>query len=257
MKKIGFKAIRHATTRFLKDHGSEILITIGVTGTITAIGMAIKATPKAITKVKEAQKEKDEPLTNVDKVKACWKCYIPMATVEVSSILCFIGASAVSKKRYAALAAAYAISETALNDYNEKMIEVVGEDEAKAVKEKIIQKKLAETPIPQEMQYNDIPPGKVRCFDAFCGRYFYASRSEIDWAFNEMVKAINMNNTASLNDFYYKIAPDLENSIGEQLGWNIWMDTPELAYSSQLDYNGNPCLVVDFSTYPIYEYWKG
>ena len=38
------------------------------------------------------------------------------------------------------------------------------------------------------------------------------------------------------------------------LGWNIDKGYIDLAFSSQLDANGTPCLVIDYQVAPVYDY---
>ena len=59
---------------------------------------------------------------------------------------------------------------------------------------------------------------------------------------------------ASLNDFYDEI--DLpRTSMGDDLGWNIEHNI-EIHFSSQLNDNGEPSLVLDFTVAPQYDYYK-
>ena len=53
--------------------------------------MSAKATPKAIQLIEEAEFHEQRDLTNVEKVKTAWKCYIPagiMAAISCASTLC-------------------------------------------------------------------------------------------------------------------------------------------------------------------------
>lgn len=42
--------------------------------------------------------------------------------------------------------------------------------------------------------------------------------------------------------------------MGDMLGWNIDKGYIDLAFSSQLDANGTPCLVIDYQVAPVYDY---
>lgn len=56
-----------------------------------------------------------------------------------------------------------------------------------------------------------------------------------------------------LNDFYYELGLD-GTKMGDMLGWNIDEGYIDLAFSSQLDANGTPCLVIDYQVAPVYDY---
>ena len=123
------------TNHFLKKHSSTILTVISAGGVVATTVLAVKATPKALQLI-EAKKvevglQPDTPLPTKEVVKATWKCYIPAATTGVLSATCIIGASRVNLRRNAALATAYKISETALSEYKEKVVETIGEKKAK------------------------------------------------------------------------------------------------------------------------------
>ena len=60
----------------------------------------------------------------------------------------------------------------------------------------------------------------------------------------------------SLNDFYCAIDnPDLgPTKLGDMLGWNIDKGYIDLNFSSQLTTDGTPCLVLDYTVVPEYEF---
>ena len=102
-------------------HAPQILVGLGVAGSIAATVFAIKATPKAIKLVEERkEKENKEHLTPLETIETTWKCYVPSAVILLTSAACTIGSCSMSTKRYAALTAAYKIAETTYNDYHEK-----------------------------------------------------------------------------------------------------------------------------------------
>ena len=133
MSKFNLATAANATKAFLVKRSPEILTGIGIAGMITTTIVAVKATPKAARLLEDLQAQKKEPLTKVEVVKSCWKYYIPAAATGIASVTCLIGANRVSVRRTAALAAAYQISETALTEYRDKVIETIGEKKEKVV----------------------------------------------------------------------------------------------------------------------------
>ena len=128
MNKPDFVAIVKSVRTAMKRHSLEILTGIGIAGMITTTVMAVRATPKALILIDEREKAaefdgSDEPLPNAERVKAAWRCYIPAAAVGCASVACLIGASSVNIRRNAALATAYTLSESALKEYQEKVVE--------------------------------------------------------------------------------------------------------------------------------------
>lgn len=135
--------------RFFKDvgtiaskHSPEILTGLGIAGFITAIILAVKATPEAEDLITRAEDEKEDKLTPIETVKAGWKPYVPAAITVVASAGCVIGAAKIQCDRYAELTTAYAISQAAIKRYREKTAELAGEEKAdeidKAVKQEVV-----------------------------------------------------------------------------------------------------------------------
>lgn len=181
-----------------------------------------------------------------------WKCYIPSAVTGALSVACLIGASAVSLKRNAALATAYTISETALKDYREKAVEVVGEKKEQAIRDAIAKDKLTGNPV-DDKQIVMTGSGDTLCYDVLSGRYFRSDIEKIRKAINDLNRDMLSEQYVSLNDLYYAIGlPDIK--LGNDLGWNIDKGYIEVQFGSHLAANGTPCLVLAYTVAPQYGY---
>ena len=150
-------------------HSPEILTGLGIAGMITTTVLAVKATPKALELIEEKKREerKDE-LTPVEVVQTTWKCYVPAVTTGIVSAACLIGSNSVSARRSAALATAYKISETALSEYKDKVIEEIGEKKEKTVREKVEVKKVEQHPVTTN-EIHVTGNGHTLCFDGWSG----------------------------------------------------------------------------------------
>ena len=126
-----------ALQKTVKKHSPEILTGIGIAGMTAAAVMAVKATPKALRMVDEKEIRDGKRLTTGEIVKTTWKCYIPPVVTGVCSAACIIGASSISARRNAALVTAYTISETALKEYRDKAVEVVGVKKEQAIRDAV------------------------------------------------------------------------------------------------------------------------
>ena len=121
-------------------HSPELLVGLGISGMIATTVLAVRATPKALQLLEEKAMDEEcevNELTVGEKIKTCWKCYIPAAITGLTSTACIIGAHSVNTRRNAALAAAYTLSDTALREYRDKVVETIGEKKEKAVREKV------------------------------------------------------------------------------------------------------------------------
>ena len=254
MSKEGLKRTIKSAGRVLIKYSPGILTGIGITGMIGATFMAVKATPKALYLI-EAKKEESEveELTPVETIKTCWKCYIPATLTTVVSAACLIGASTVSAKRNAALATAYSISEAALREYQEKVVEVVGEKKEKAVRDAVAKDQIERDPVTKSEVVIIDSNSNTLCYEPLSGRYFKSTIDKIKKAEIKLDRQMIQEMYVSLNDFYWEIGLD-ETDLGDQMGWNLSKGYMDLSFSSQLADDGTPCAVIVYGIPPVYDY---
>lgn len=236
-----------------RKHSPEILTGIGIAGMITTTIMAVRATPKALILIDEKKEELEtEKLPPKELILTTWKCYIPATAIGTVSVLCLIGASSVNMRRRAALATAYTLSESALKEYQEKVVETIGEKKEQSIRDAVAKDKIDKNPA-SNCEVFITEQGNTLCFDAVSGRYFKSDIDKIKKAENELNRRMRDEMYISLNEFYYEIGLD-GISIGGELGWNIDNGYIELQFSSQLADDGTPCLVLGYLVEPRYDY---
>lgn len=274
---------KQSVTKFFKGVGSwtskrspEILTGIGIAGMVTTTVLAVKATPKALMLIEEEKERKndelhrerykemekytveefleDAKLNPLEVVKAAWKPYIPAAVTGIISIACLVGASSVSARRNAVLATAYKLSETALNEFKEKAVEVVGEKKVKEIKESIAEDKIQKNPV-GKAEVIVTEKGNTLCYEAISGRYFKSDIEKIRKVVNELNRRMLSENYVSLSDFYNEIGLE-STKISDDLGWNIEKGLIELDFGSHIAEDDTPCIVVDYLIPPFYDYYK-
>ena len=113
----------------IEQNSTGILTGVGVAGTISTAVLTARASFKAAEVLRE---DKERVLPEIDletryKIKRVWKLYVPPVAVGIITISSIILANRVAGKQAAALAAAYSVSERALSEYREKVIEKIGE----------------------------------------------------------------------------------------------------------------------------------
>lgn len=260
MNKTKFVGLIKSVEKTLIKHSPEILTGIGIAGAITSTVLAVKATPKAIRLIEEKKKEtKTEKLPGAEILKTTWKCYAPSAVAGLAAYACIIGASSVSGKRNAAIAAAYKLSETALSEYKESVIETVGEETEKEIRDKVAKKNVSKD-VPNKSDIIITEKGNTLCFDPLSGRYFKSDAMKIKKAENRVNESILVdafNAGVSLNDFYNELGLP-PTKLGNTLGWKI-DNLLNIDFSSQIAgedslYDGTPCLVIDYINPPTYDY---
>lgn len=239
-----------------KKHSPEILTGIGIAGMITTTVLAVRATPKALRLIEDRRADilkEDEKLPPIEAVKAAWKVYVPAVLTCILSTACIIGANSVNQRRNAAIAAAYSLSESALKEYREKVIDTIGERKEQGIRDDIAKDRITENPV-REVIVSD--RGSTLCYDSLSGRYFKSDIEKLRRIVNDLNRRMRDEMFISLNDFYCAIDnPDLgPTKLGDMLGWNIDKGYIDLNFSSQLTTDGTPTLVLDYTVVPEYEF---
>lgn len=254
MNKLQLASIARGIQTSIVRHSPEILTGLGIAGMVATTVMAVNATPKALKLLEEAKREKGEDLKPVEVVKTTWKCYVPSAITCATSIACLIGSNSVSARRNAVLATAYNLSQTAINEYKDKVVETIGERKEAQVREAIAKDKLEKDPVSaHEVVITD--KGTSLCYDGVFGRYFISDMDTIKRAVNKINREIVSSMYVSLNEFYNELGLKPV-SIGEELGWNFDDREIEIFTSAQIAEDGRPCIVLEYSVAPHYEYNK-
>lgn len=239
------------TQKALKKHSPEILTGIGIAGMIATTVTAVKATPKALRMIDAKEIEEDRRLSTKEAIAVSWKCYVPAAITGIFSTACLIGASSVNVHRNAALATAYTISETALKEYKEKAVEVVGEKKEQAIRDAVAKEQLEKANI-KERKFIPTGKGETPCFDPLTNACFKSDMETLRKAENTLNKQMRDDMVITVNEFLQEIGLEpCDASIGDNLGWEIDRGYIELDFSSQL-VDGVPYLVIGHHNPPHY-----
>lgn len=258
MSKLNFKRFANNARTKASDHLPDILLAAGIASGVTATVLAVKATPKALELIEEKKVEEGKSeLTTVEVVKTCWKPYIPAATSTIFGVGCILGSRSVNTRRSAALATAYKLSETAFAEYKEKVIETIGEEKEKKVKEKVKQTQLEKDPVSKK---EVIITGRDNqlFYDYLSGRYFYSSVETIQKAQNKINEQMlkSFDGYTSLNQFYEEIGlPAI--GLGYELGWSVSTGTIEIECGDAMVTDDNrACIVIDYRIAPRRDFDK-
>lgn len=253
-------------TRVIKKRSPEILTGLGIAGMVTTTVLAVKATPKALTLIQDAEIEKvdeqvkegkgpdelDEKLTPVEVVKVAWKPYIPAVLLGTASAACLIGANSVHARRHAALYSAYKLSETALTEYKDKVKEIVPEKKVKEIKQKLaddkVDKVAKKDSKPRVIVSND---GDTWFVDPFTNEPFLSTTAKVDAAINKVNRQMMDEMFASLSDLYDELGID-HTVNSDDIGWCIDDGLIESDFSDAVVRNGKAYVVMDFLKRPEY-----
>jgi hypothetical protein len=250
----GFKKIGDLLTK----NSPTILTGFGVAGIITTAIMAVKATPKAMELIEDERcdrrnsKGPNKDLTKKDIIKITWKCYLPATIVGMSTIGCIIGANSINLRRNAALAGLYSLSETALKEYKGKVVETIGKNKERQIRDDIAKDQIRDNPV-NDKEIVLTGNGETLCYDALGGRYFKSDIEEIRKVLNELSRRLLSEMSISLNEVYSDLGLS-STKLGDMICFHVDDGLIEPEFSSQLTEKGVPCLVLNFVEEPRYCY---
>lgn len=240
--------------KFVYDNSPGILAGVGVAGAVTAAYLSGRATFKAADILRRDWETStlDRERTAKETFLLVWPLYIPAGATLLLTIAAIVGSSQIGNRRAAAVAAAYAISEKAMSEYKDKVVEKIGEKKERDIQDEIAQDRVLSNPNNTEITIVDA--GDVLCYDMFSGRYFKSSMEALKKAQNDTNYQILNHAYASLSDFYARIG--LSGTLySEEVGWTSDHQV-ELAFSTVLSDDEKPCIAIGFNPHPVREYYR-
>jgi Family of unknown function (DUF6353) len=255
----------------LNDNSTLILTGVGVVGTVGTAVLTGRASFKAAEIIAEEEKNLPEVFTLVEldqgnaetisskgkfskteKVKLVWFHFIPPAAIGITTVTSIVLANRISSKQIAALAVAGGISERALQEYKEKVVEKLGIRQNDAIHDEIAQDKVNKTP--SSSQVIIAGSGDVLCFEPLTGRYFNSTIETVKKAENKVNYDIIHFDSCSLSVFFEEIglAPT---DYSDLVGWNV-SNRMEVRFTTTMSEDNRPCLVIGFTNIPSMDYDK-
>lgn len=259
----------------IKKNSPTILTVAGIGCFVVGGFLTVGATVKAIDKIEDEKvkrlssypsdvitKEKEAELlhfTPADYVKTCWKVYSPAALAFFLGGLCVVNANRINVRRSMALTAAYTLSETTLRELKESTLKVVGEEKVKEIKEDIVKERISKAPevvIPQPVNVNVNDGNMVLIHEAITNTRKYINVNDILRIENEINLILRNQDYCSLNIYLDKFGIE-HNIISGDLGWNInHTGYLSIDQTPQIDTDGKPCIFIEPSDLPTYDYNK-
>ncbi len=233
-------------------HLPEILTAASTGGVVVCVVLSVDGTVKAVRLYDKKSGELGRPLTKAEMVEYLWKCYIPVFVAASGTIAAMIGATSINLKRNATLLSMYAIEKKAFDEYKGKTKELFGEKKEQKIFDEIAKDKVAET---ANVPYKIIGEEDFRVLDVYSG-YKYRGGSK-----EKILRAENRINARMLQggEMYCSYAELRDElgwdyiSYGDDVGFNV-NNLVQFKFSSQLDKDGTPMLVVDFISRPTADY---
>lgn len=222
-------------TQFLNTNAPAILTAFGAVGVVGTAVLTAKATFEAADILRDAKldaaerwvDEHSEPLTDaayqeikisrVDSFKLVWLNYLPAATTGALSVAAIIMSHRISSRRAAMLAAAYALNEGKLEEYQDKIKEKFGIKKEKEARTELHQDRINREYDENEVIFSPLD-GKVLIMEEYTGRFFYSSIEAIEKAVNEVNALVVKEGSVRMSDFYETIGLKPV-STSDYFGW--------------------------------------
>jgi hypothetical protein len=217
--------------------------------------LSVRPTPKALRLIADERYDREPcgiAMTKFEIVKLVYPLYIPALIMGGLTVAGVIYLNSIHTRRNSALAAAYSLSEVVLKEYQDKLLETLGEKKAQKFKDEIYKDRIDKNPLSKNAIIFT-GKGDTLCYDSYSGRYFKSDIEIIRQKRNDLNEILLKDGFISLNDLYYELG--LENiKMGTELGWNINDGQIDFTFSSQLAEGGVPCLTIDYSVGPKFNY---
>lgn len=239
--------------QIVSNHSPAILTAAAVVGTVTTAYLTGRATFKVSREIALHEQDVQELLPVQELIRyvydeKLWIEYVPALATGAATICCIIAANRVGARRAAAAMAAFAISEKALDEYKEKVVERLGKGKEQKIRDEIAQDHVNAHPVPTELVLHE-GGLSVLCCDLFTGRYFISDMETLRRAENDINHQLINDMYVSLSEFYDIIGLE-KTSMSDDFGWNL-DKLLQLEFSTALTPSGKPCLTMSFRVDPI------
>ena len=248
--------------RQLYRSSPTILTVVASVGVIVTTITAVRATPKAVKLLKEAELEKGENLTKVEIIRVAGPSYIPSALLGISTIVCIFGANALNQKKQASLMSAYVMLNESYKQYRKSAKIVYGEDADDKIHVEMAKDAMVATYYWGYQVYNmdmDSESERLLFYDLSSKKYFRTTMAAVLNAQYHVNRNLAIRGDCSLNEYLSFLGVEGIDG-GDDLGWDIsymveemdcyWLDFDN--YKSTLE-DGLECIMIDTMTVNKFE----
>lgn len=240
MKKSNFQGLAQRSKNYLRKASPTMLSCLGAAGVIVTSVLAVKATPKAIRRIRSDSRINHDgdpdAYTKLEALQSAWMCYIPAVAVGTSTIVCIFGANVLNKRQHAAISSAYALLNTSYQDYKSKLKELYGEEAHQKIVDSIAVEHAKDMYIASTgllgggtLDFDEHNPDDNRLFyDSFSRRYFESSINRVIQAEYHLNRDFALSGHLPVNHFYEFLGLELMDG-GNEIGWTVesglcWID---------------------------------
>lgn len=235
------KELMDSVRKFTDENAPTILAVVAGVGVVGTAIAAVSDTLKA-KKIIDAK----QPQTKKEIIKETWTCYVPTVCVAGTTIFAIGMGTHISNQRILALTSALALNSNAFKEYKKKAEEILGAKETQKVQDAVAQDKvLAKRPQDIGIQ----PFGSIRCMDSVTGQEFYSTMAELARAESEINRQLYTDQWYSFSDLLWRYG-GTNSAIAQHIGWNVDDGPVQFNYTSCLNSNDMPVLVINYNVMP-------
>lgn len=245
---MNLKLLARQAKRLVRTNSPTILTGMACAGVVGTAVLAAKASVKADRAIEKLEYTSETEPTVKDKVKTVWKYYIPAAACGAATIGCCIGSNSINKRRNAAIAGAYAITQAAANEFKDTAAEVLDKKTMEEIEGKVAKKKVDSC---EEEDIIHTGKGETLFLDSYSGRKFRSDLEYVRKVQNDLNAMILKEHYISLNEFYYALGiPQIR--LAEDVGWSLYHEEQiDLLFLTTIDDKlREPCIVIDHHNRP-------
>lgn len=232
--------------KFSKEHLPAILTICGIVGVTGSIIMTADAVKKSEEDIRQAEEESNAfelpnsenwiKMPRKEKIRLCWKRFIPGAGLYICSVGLIIAGQKVSLARLAAVTGLLQLRSKDFEDLKKKIIEKDGEKKLDEYRKAVEQDRIDANP---PSNFLNTGHGSTIFFDPMSGNYFLSDIWHVQRAITHMIEAVKSENYYSLSDFYNDLDLPVKIECGQFFAFmystnsDLKIDHPEVLF----DYN--------------------
>lgn len=247
----------------LRRNSPKLLAILAAMGTVSTAFATARATPKALLLIQEAEAQKGEDLTALEKVKVAAVPYVPAVLLGSATIACIFGVQMLNRKTQSSMTSAYALLDQGFKDYRRKLKELYGDEADKKVIEALAVEKsqtvyinasYLDGPCDLALEENSSKP--VLWYDEYSKRFFTASLEQVLMAEYHLNRNYILRGEAVINELYEFLGLE-PTDWGTEAGWApmdegmFWIEFNHIP--AKLD-DGSVFYIIEMPFEPILNY---
>lgn len=221
--------------QFWKRNSSTILTCAGGVGVVVTAVVTAKATIKVMDILEEAEEEKGDKLTTMEKVVLATPSYLPAILIAGATIGCGVSAHLLNKKRQTALIGAYALLDQSYQKYRHSVENRYGIE----VDEEIRAEISSVTPV----ENND----KELFYEVLSETYFESTIADVYAAQYEANRALVVRDYLYLYEWYAELGIEVDPEKYDS-GWSTGM-CMDMYWQTWLDFGHKKMINADGQEY--------